>query len=59
MKLIEYAKAHDGGSIRGVMETTWCDPAALIKVLLEIPDEKEYSSDNYKFVAETYRTLFM
>ncbi len=59
VKFIEYAKAHDGGNIRGVMETTWCDPAALIRVLLGIPDDKEYGSDNHKYVAETYRTLFM
>ena len=59
VKFIEYAKAHDGGNIRGVMETTWCDPAALIKVLMGIPDDKTYSAENHKFVAETYRTLFM
>ena len=59
VKFIEYAKANDGGNIKGVMETTWCDTAALIKVLLGMPDDKEYTSENHKFVAETYRTLFM
>ena len=58
VKFVEYAKAHDGGNIRGVMETTWCDPAALVKLLLEIPAGEDVP-DNCKYVAETYRTLFM
>ena len=59
VKFIEYAKKNDKGNIRGVMETTWCDTAALIKVLMGIPDDAEYSSENHKLVAETYRELFM
>lgn len=59
IKFVEYAKAHDMGNIKGVMETTWCDPAALIKQLLDIPDDAGYSGENYKLVADTYRALFM
>jgi N-acetyl-beta-hexosaminidase len=59
VKFIEYAKAHDGGNIRGVMATTWCDTVGLIKALLQIPDDKQYVWDTHIRVAETYRALFM
>ena len=59
IKFIEYAKAHDKGNIKGVMETTWVDPMSVIKELLEIPDDTQYANNNHKFIAETYRTLFM
>ena len=59
VKFIEYAKKHDMGNIKGVMETTWVEPVRLINQLLEIPDEAEYPNNNHKFIAETYRTLFM